>query len=273
MQALRRGLLLALVLAFTAAKAAAEEDDPIRRILLFGPPAVGKGTQARRLVERYGVCHISTGDMLRAEASAAKPSPIGKRAKAVMARGGLLPDHLMIRMVKKRLRKDKACRKKGWLLDGFPRTPIQAHALLAAGLVPHHIVVLNATHETVLARVRSRAAAAAAKGEAPRADDNEATMLKRLEEYERNKAATLYALRRYLRVANIDGGASVAAVSEGVASALGAGSKAVPAGEGIKPAAGEAVGGKRKRTPEEKAAKRKRKAEKAAKAAAAAAAR
>ena len=178
--------------------------------------------QAKKIVERYGVCHISTGDMLRAEANAAKPSPIGKRAKAVMARGGLLPDDLMIRMVKKRLRKDKACRKKGWLLDGFPRTPGQAHALLSAGLVPHHIVVLNATHDTVLARVRGRAAAAAAKGETPRTDDNEATMRKRLDEYERNKAATLAALRRYLRVASIDGGLSVDVVGEGVAAALSA---------------------------------------------------
>ena len=192
----------------------------VRRLLLFGPPAAGKGTQARHLVERYGVCHISTGDMLRAEAAAAKPSQIGKKAKAAMAKGLLLPDRLMIRMVKKRLRQDRACRQKGWMLDGFPRTPGQAHALLAAGLVPHHIVVLNASTETVLARVRSRAAAAKAKGEPPRADDNEATVRRRLIEYERERAAALQALRAYLRLASVDGGAKEVEVSEAVRHAI-----------------------------------------------------
>jgi adenylate kinase len=166
---------------------------PRHNIVLFGPPAVGKGTQARRLIERYGICHVSTGDMLRAEASAKKPTPLGRRAKAAMSKGALLPDHLMIRMVKKRLRQERACKRHGWLLDGFPRSPGQAHALLAAGLVPNHIVVLNASHATVLQRVRARAAAARARGETPRADDNEETMRRRLVEYERNRAATMTA--------------------------------------------------------------------------------
>lgn len=234
---MRRRLLLQLLLltsTLTAGRKRAKDGDddgddekaPARRrqrmhILLFGPPAVGKGTQAKRLVDKYGVCHVSTGDMLRAEASAASPTPLGKRAKHLMAAGKLLPDALMIRMVKRRLRRDKACRKRGWLLDGFPRTAAQAHALVAAGLVPHHVVVLNATQETVLGRLRARAAAAAARGEAPRADDTEATMRKRLVEYERNRDATLGALSSYLRHAHIDGGASEAIVSERVGAAVG----------------------------------------------------
>ena len=109
---------------------------------------------------------------------------------------------------------------KGLMLDGFPRTPGQ-HALFAAGLVPHHIVVLNASTETVLCtRVRSRAAAAKAKGEPPRADDNEATVRRRLIEYERNRAATLQALRAYLRLASVDGGAKEVEVSEAVRHAI-----------------------------------------------------
>ena len=225
--------LLALLACLSPEAAAAKDDDegehdasPPRkhhRILLFGPPAVGKGTQARHIVEKYGVCHVSTGDMLRAEAAAEKPSPLGKRAKKLMAAGKLLPDALMIRMVKRRLRRDRSCRKHGWLLDGFPRTAPQAHALLAAGLVPHHVIVLNATVETVLGRVRARAAAAKARGEEPRADDNEATMRRRLIEYERNREATLSALRRYLRHATVDGGASEATVGASVAAAVASG--------------------------------------------------
>jgi len=220
----RTMLLLLLLHASTSAPEATTEPQP-QAILLFGPPAVGKGTQARRLVERYGVCHISTGDMLRAEAHAKRPSALGKRAKAAMARGALLPDGLMVRMVRRRLRKDRVCRKHGWLLDGFPRTAGQAHAMIEAGIVPRRIVVLNASHETLLARVRGRAAAAKARGETPRSDDNEATMRRRLEEYERNRAATLSALRAYLRVASVESNDTEALVGARVARAVDAESR------------------------------------------------
>ena len=193
---------------------------PARHFLIFGPPGVGKGTQSRKLVERHGVCHVSTGDMLRSLVSAKKMSPLGKRAKRAMAKGLLLPDGLMIRMVKQRLRQDRACRRRGWLLDGFPRSPGQAHAMLAAGLVPERIIVLNASTEVVVERALARAAAAKAAGEVPRADDTAATMRKRLGEYETNKDATLAALRSYLRVATIDGGGTELAVGGAIADAL-----------------------------------------------------
>ena len=218
---LRRALLLAslctcCVRSFASEHGAGPADH--RRLLIFGPPGVGKGTQSRTIAEKYGVCHVSTGDMLRAAANG--PSKLGKRAKQLMAAGKLLPDQLMIRMVQRRLRKDRACRKFGWLLDGFPRTPTQAHAMIAAGLVPQHIVVLNANATTLLERVESRAKAAAARGEAPRSDDNAATVLRRLVEYERHKDATLAALRSYLRVANITSSGTVAEVASQIASAL-----------------------------------------------------
>lgn len=190
------------------------------RLLIFGPPGVGKGTQSRQLVEKYGVCHVSTGDMLRAEANAARPTPLGKRAKQLMAAGKLLPDNLVIRMVQRRLRKDRACRKFGWLLDGFPRTPGQAHSMVASGLVPQHIVVLNANATTLIQRSAARARAAAARGEAPRADDNEATMRKRLAEYERQRDGTLAALRSYLRIANITSAGPIAEVASRIAAVL-----------------------------------------------------
>lgn len=221
-----RFLLLAGICASriqSSSAAATAADGPAQqRLLIFGPPGVGKGTQSRGIAEKYGVCHVSTGDMLRAAANAERPTKLGKRAKQLMAAGKLLPDQLMIRMVQRRLRKDRACRKFGWLLDGFPRTPTQAHAMIAAGLVPQHIVVLNANATTLLERVASRARSAAARGEPPRADDNPATVLRRLVEYERHRDATLTALRSYLRVVNITSSGTVGEVAHQISAKLAA---------------------------------------------------
>lgn len=210
-----------MLLVFAAAAAAStERRDLPQRMVIFGPPGVGKGTQSERLVQRYGVCHISTGDILRRETRAAKPTPLGKRAKQLMAEGKLLPDKMMIRVVQRQMRKDKSCNAFGWLLDGFPRTPGQVHAMVEAGLVPQHIVVLEANRTTLLARSAARARAARARGEVPRGDDNEATMLRRLAEYERQKDATLAALRSYLRVINISSDSSIDGTAARVASSL-----------------------------------------------------
>lgn len=125
-----------------------------RNIVLFGPPGVGKGAQSEQLVRLYGVCHVSTGDLLRAEI--ARGTPLGKQVEDTMAQGKLMPDRLMIRMVRRRLSRDKRCQEKGWLLDGFPRTGSQALAMLSAGLVPHHVVLLNASSTTLLSRALRR---------------------------------------------------------------------------------------------------------------------
>ncbi|KAA8647513.1 hypothetical protein EYZ11_009761 [Aspergillus tanneri] len=96
------------------------------RIILMGPPGAGKGTQAPRLKEKYCVCHLATGDMLRSQV--AKKTELGKEAKKIMDQGGLVSDEIMVNMIKSELENNAEC-KNGFILDGFPRTVAQAQRL------------------------------------------------------------------------------------------------------------------------------------------------
>ncbi|PLN77856.1 adenylate kinase 1 [Aspergillus taichungensis] len=96
------------------------------RIILMGPPGAGKGTQAPRLKEKYCVCHLATGDMLRSQV--AKKTELGKEAKKIMDQGGLVSDEIMVNMIQSELNNNAEC-KNGFILDGFPRTVAQAERL------------------------------------------------------------------------------------------------------------------------------------------------
>jgi adenylate kinase len=124
------------------------------RIVLLGPPGAGKGTQAKELVSKYGIVQLSTGDMLRAAVAAG--TPIGLKAKDIMARGALVPDEVVVAIVSDRI--DQADAKRGFILDGFPRTVPQAEALdRIAGDLPLHVVVnLEVPEEVVIERITSR---------------------------------------------------------------------------------------------------------------------
>lgn len=126
---------------------------PVPRIVIAGAPASGKGTQCELIVKQFGVVHISTGDLLREHVK--QGTPLGKKADEFMKRGDLVPDDLIIGMVKEKLASEE-CRKKGWLLDGFPRTQAQAHAMVGAGIVPEKFVLLDVPDAVLIERVVGR---------------------------------------------------------------------------------------------------------------------
>jgi adenylate kinase len=145
-----------------------------RRLLLLGPPGAGKGTQAQRLVARLGIPQIATGDMLRAAVAAG--SEVGRKAKAFMEAGKLVPDEVVIGVAEERLSQPDA--RQGFILDGFPRTVGQAEALdrmlPKLGVSLERCVALAVDPDRLLERLLKRAEIEG------RADDNEATIRERM---------------------------------------------------------------------------------------------
>jgi len=122
------------------------------RIILLGAPGAGKGTQAKFITGSYAIPQISTGDMLRAAVKA--ESPLGLQVKDIMAAGALVPDELIIGLVKERIAQDDC--KNGFLFDGFPRTIPQAEALFAAGVEIDHVLEIKVDDEEIVERLSGR---------------------------------------------------------------------------------------------------------------------
>jgi adenylate kinase len=247
------------------------------RLILLGPPGAGKGTQALRLVERHGIVQLSTGDMLRAAVAA--ETPIGLKAKDIMASGALVPDEVVVGIISDRLEQDDAAN--GFILDGFPRTVPQAEALDALlkekGIALDAVVELKVNEGALLARVENRVAEMRERGEEPRADDNAEALAKRLSSYRASTEPLVDYYSEKRKLLTVDGMMSIDEVTkeiDRVLSAIGAG-ETKPARKASKPRITKAKAAKAKvaktkaakAKPADSAAKPAKKAKKAAKSA------
>jgi adenylate kinase len=208
------------------------------RMILVGPPGAGKGTQAARLVERYGIPHLSTGDMLRAAVKAG--TPLGQEAEGYMKRGDLVPDSVVIGMAIERIGKPDCA--KGFMLDGFPRTLPQAEALdralAKAGVELDAVVLIEVPDALIVERITGRRNDPVTgviyhmKFDPPppevagrvvqRKDDTEEACRARLEKYHGETAPVVpfYEAKGILK--RIDGNSHPDVVAERIVSALGA---------------------------------------------------
>jgi adenylate kinase len=190
------------------------------RLILLGPPGAGKGTQAQRLVEQFNIVQLSTGDMLRAAVKAG--TPVGLRAKDIMARGELVPDDVVVAIVADRVEEPDA--RDGFILDGFPRTVPQAAALdrmlAEKGLALDAVIELKVDEGILLTRIENRIAEMTARGEPLRPDDTPETLKKRLDAYRAQTAPLIgyYASKGALKT--VDGMAPIEKVSAAIAAIL-----------------------------------------------------
>ena len=190
------------------------------RLILLGPPGAGKGTQAQRLVAKHGLVQLSTGDMLRAAADAG--TPVGLVAKELMARGELVPDEVVVAIVADRI--DEPDARNGFILDGFPRTVPQAHALgrmlKEKGLTLDAVIELKVDEGALLERIEKRIAETKARGDTLRDDDDPDVLRRRILAYRDQTAplSTYYQLQNVLR--SVNGMAPIPEVSKAIDRAL-----------------------------------------------------
>jgi adenylate kinase len=190
------------------------------RLILLGPPGAGKGTQAQHLVAKYGIVQLSTGDMLRAAVRAG--TTLGRQVEAIMARGALCPDDVVVTIVEERIAQPDAA--KGFILDGFPRTVAQAEALDT--MLARHEIALDAVVElrvdeaALVRRIENRIAEMKSRGEALRPDDNPDVLHRRLLAYREQTAPLIAYYRRHGVLHTVDGMAPIPVVADAIEDVL-----------------------------------------------------
>jgi adenylate kinase len=191
------------------------------RLVLLGPPGSGKGTQAERLVEALHVPHLSSGQLLRE--AVAGGTPLGRQAKPIIERGGLVPDRLVSDMIAERIQRKDA--ERGFILDGFPRTVAQAQmleqALAKQGQELDAVLQIAVTEEALIERVLRRAREAKERGEEARKDDDPEIFKQRMASYRAETEPVIEHYRKPGKLRTVNGDLPVPAVTQQLLAAIG----------------------------------------------------